>query len=226
MRILKSLSKKYFFLILLFFLIGNSHAEDEPVDIWNVDENKIQSNDLNTNLNEKTNDSITTESESTIFNMQSDKKISSIDLDEDLNSDDIRIFGLYDPEENSLDINMWSNSDGDQLKNIFKKLDKINLSKDASDIMKISMLTNAHVPKKNISEKEFLEFKSQWLIKNSDLDLIEEYLIKNKIFNIHPKLTRFLLDEYLSSFNVQKACEILLKNEKPIEDEYLTKFNI
>ena len=226
MRILKSLNKKYFILIFLFFFIGNSHAEDEPVDIWNVDENKIQSNDLNTNSNEKTNDSITTESGSTIFNMQSDKKISSIDLDEDLNSDDIRIFGLYDPEENSLDINMWSNSDGDQLKNIFKKLDKINLSKDASDIMKISMLTNAHVPKKNISEKEFLEFKSQWLIKNSDLDLIEKYLIKNKIFNIHPKLTRFLLDEYLSSFNVQKACEILLKNKKPIEDEYLTKFNI
>ena len=90
MRILKSLSKKYFFLIFLFFLIGNSHAEDEPVDIWNVDENKIQSNDLNTNLNEKKNNSITTESESTIFNMQSDKKISSIDLDEDLNSDDIK----------------------------------------------------------------------------------------------------------------------------------------
>ena len=120
MRILKSLSKKYFFLIFLFFLIGNSHAEDEPVDIWNVDENKIQSNDLNTNLNEKTNDSTTTESELTIFNMQSDKKISSIDLDEDLNSDNIKIFGLYDPEENSLDINMWSNSDGDQLKNILK----------------------------------------------------------------------------------------------------------
>ena len=226
MKILKSLSKKYFFLIFLFFLISNSHAENEPVDIWNVDENKIQSNDLNTNLNEKTNDSITTETESTIFNMQSDKKISSIDLDEDLNSDDIRIFGLYDPEENSLDINMWSNSDGDQLKNIFNKLDKINLSKDASDIMKISMLTNAHIPKKNISEKEFLEFKSEWLIKNSDLDLIEEYLIKNQIFNIHPKLTKFLLDEYMSSFNVQKACEIFSKNQKPIDDEYLTKFNI
>jgi len=226
MKILKSLSKKYFFLIFLFFLISNSHAENEPVDIWNVDENKIQSNDLNTNLNEKTNDSITTETESTIFNMQSDKKISSIDLDEDLNSDNIRIFGLYDPEENSLDINMWSNSDGDQLKNIFNKLDKINLSKDASDIMKISMLTNAHIPKKNISEKEFLEFKSEWLIKNSDLDLIEEYLIKNQIFNIHPKLTKFLLDEYMSSFNVQKACEIFSKNQKPIDDEYLTKFNI
>ncbi len=226
MRILKSLSKKYFFLILLFFLIGNSHAEDEPVDIWNVDENKIQSNDLNTNLNEKKNNSITTESGSTIFNMQSDKKISSIDLDEDLNSDNIRIFGLYDPEENSLDIDMWSNSDGDQLKNILKKLDKINLSKDASDIMKISMLTNAYIPKKNISEKDFLEFKSQWLIKNSDLDLIEEYLVKNQVFNIHPKLTKFLLDEYISSYDIQKACEIYLKNQKPIDDDYLIKFNI
>ena len=226
MRILKLLSKKYFFLILLFFLIGNSHAEDEPVDIWNVDENKIQSNDLNTNLNEKKNNSITTESGSTIFNMQSDKKISSIDLDEDLNSDNIRIFGLYDPEENSLDIDMWSNSDGDQLKNILKKLDKINLSKDASDIMKISMLTNAYIPKKNISEKDFLEFKSQWLIKNSDLDLIEEYLVKNQVFNIHPKLTKFLLDEYISSYDIQKACEIYLKNQKPIDDDYLIKFNI
>ncbi len=226
MRILKSLSKKYFFLIFLFLLICNSNAEDEPVDIWNVDKNKIQSNDLNINLNKKTNTSIITESESTIFNMQSDKKISSIDLDEDLNSYNIKIFGLYDPEENSLDIDMWSNSDGDQLKTIFKKIEKINLSKDAADIMKISMLTNAHIPQKNISEKDFLEFKSQWLIKNSDLDLIEEYLIKNQIFNIHPKLTKFLLDEYISSSNVEKACEIFSKNKKPIDDEYLIKFNI
>ena len=222
MRILKSLSKKYFFLIFLFFLIGNSNAEDEPVDIWNIDENKIENN----SLNEKTNDSIKTDSESTILNMQSDKKISSIDLDEDLNSDYIKIFGLYDPEENSLDINMWSNSDGDQLKNIFKKLDKINLSKDAANIMKISMLTNAYMPKKNISEKDFLEFKSQWLIKNSDLDLIEEYLVKNQVFNIHPKLTKFLLDEYISSSDIQKACEIFSKNQKPIDDDYLIKFNI
>ena len=222
MRILKSLSKKYFFLIFLFFLIGSSNAEDEPVDIWNIDENKIESN----SLNEKINESIKTESDSTILNIQTDKKISSIDLDEDLNSDYIKIFGLYDPEENSLDINMWSNSDGDQLKNIFKKLDKINLSKDAANIMKISMLTNAYMPKKNISEKDFLEFKSQWLIKNSDLDLIEEYLVKNQVFNIHPKLTKFLLDEYISSSDIQKACEIFSKNQKPIDDDYLIKFNI
>ena len=44
-----------------------------------------------------------------------------------------------------------------------------------------------------LSEKEFLKFKSDWLIKNADLDLIEEYLIKNQILNIHPNLTRYIL---------------------------------
>ena len=181
---------------------------------------------MNTKSKEKKSVNTTKESDLTIFQMQSDKKISSIDLDEDLNSNNIKIFGLYDPEENSLDINMWSNSNGDQLKNIFKKLNKINLSEDARDIMNITMLTNAHIPQKNISEKDFLEFKSQWLIKNSDLDLIEEYLIKNQIFNIHPKLTKYLLDQHLSNSDIQKACEIFSKNQKLINDEYLTKFNI
>ena len=43
---------------------------------------------------------------------------------------------------------MWSNSDGDQLKNIFSKLLKLNLSNDASEILNISLLTNAYTPKK------------------------------------------------------------------------------
>jgi hypothetical protein len=42
-------------------------------------------------------------------------------------------------------------------------------------------------PKNNISEKEFLKFKSDWLIKNSNLELIEEYLIKNQIIKFTPK---------------------------------------
>jgi len=121
---------------------------------------------------------------------------------------------------------MWSNSDGDQIKNILSKLNKMNLSQDASEIMKISMLTNAHYPRKNISEAEFLKFKSDWLIKNSDLDLVEEYLIKNQIFNVHPELVRYLVDHYLSESNLKKSCEIFSKNLSPINDQYLSKFNI
>ena len=39
-------------------------------------------------------------------------------------------------------------------------------------------------------------------------------------------LTKFLVDEYLSQAKVEKACEIFSKNSKPIDDEYLSKFNI
>ena len=148
---------------------------------------------------ENLNDEDESNSETDIFNMQSKKKNNSIDLNEDLLSKEIKIFGLYDPDENGLDINMWINSDGDQLKNIFSKLKKINLSDDAKEIMNISMLTNAYMPQKNISEKDFLRFKSDWLIKNSDLDLIENYLIKNQIFNVHKELTIFLVNEHLST---------------------------
>ena len=112
---------------------------------------------------------------------------------------------------------MWMNSDGDQLKNIFSKLNKINFSDDAAEIMNISILTNAYYPKNNISENEFLKFKTDWLIKNSDFDLIKEYLIKNQAFDIQPELTRYFLDEYLSSYEIEKACEIFSKNLSPIK---------
>ena len=69
------------------------------------------------------------------------------------------------------------------------------------------MLTNAFSPQKNISREEFLEFKSNWLIKNADLDLIENYLIKNKIINSHTKLTKYFLDENLSMANIEEACK-------------------
>ena len=88
--------------------------------------------------------------------MQTKNKNDSITLDENLNTKDLEIFGLYDPEENGLDINMWINSDGDQLKNIFAKLNRLKLSDDASEIIKISLLTNSYPPKK-YKERNFIK---------------------------------------------------------------------
>ncbi len=224
MKILK-LSNKYFFLLILLILSFKSIAEDKPVDIWNIDKEKTPSTSTEVTLNSSTGGTDQSFSQKSIYDMQINKNV-SITLEENLDTKDIEIFGLYDPEENGLDINMWINSDGDQLKNIFTKLNKLKLSEDASEIIKISLLTNSYPPKKNILEKEFLKFKSDWLIKNSNLDLIEDYLIKNQIINIHPELTKYLVDQYLSLGNIEKVCEFFLKNSKPIIDEYLTKFDI
>ena len=226
MKNLKSLSKKLFLISSIFFYILNSFAEDKPSDIWNITEQQTQETINTKDLSQENNQLDNEILENSIYKMQPKKIKNQIEFDQNLASDEVKIFGLYDPEDYGLDINMWSNSDGDQLKNIFAKLKKIEFSEDAKEIMNISILTNSHYPKKNISSEEFLKFKSDWLIKNSDLDLIKTYLLKNQIIDTQPKLTKFLIDEYLSNFEIKKACEIFSKNSKPINDDYLIKLNI
>ena len=223
MKTLKLLNKKNLSIIFIFLLSSfQTIAEDKPVDIWNIDKKEVEPSSETIISEEKINET----SESTIYQMQADKNIDSIELDQTLTSKEIKIAGLYDPEDYGLSINMWTNSDGLVLKKLFKKINKYNLSKDASEILNISLLTNAYYPNQNITDEEFLEFKSNWLIKNSNLELIEEYLIKNQVTNLHPVMMRFMVDEYLSQSNIKKSCEIFSKIKEPLEDEYLSKFNL
>ncbi len=221
MRILKLLNKKFFLILLTTFYSGFLVlAEEKPIDIWNL-ETKENEN--------KAEDSISTENVETssvesVYNLQENKTDETIKLEEELSLNNIKIIGLYDPEEYGLSMDMWSNSDGLKLKTLFNNIENFKLSKDASEIMKVSLLTNAYYPNNNITDEEFITFKSKLLIKNIDLDLIEEYLIKNQIVNQHPELTKHLVDTYLSKSNIKKACEIFSKNTEPIENEYLSKF--
>ena len=227
MKILKLLNRNYFSIIFILLFGYYSYAEEQPVDIWNIDKKKLE-NDTQKENKEIFSNKIEIEKNigSNIYKMQSQKKISSISQENKFDTQDIKIFGLYDPEDYGLNINMWSNSNGDQLKVLFRKLNKMALSNDAIEIVNISLLTNSYHPNQNISEEEFLKLKSEWLIKNSNLELIEEYLIKNQIINFHPILTKFLVDEYLANTNIKKVCEIFSKNTEPISDEYLSKLNI
>jgi len=227
MKTSKLLNKKYFSIILILLFGLSSNAEENPVDIWNIEEKQVEKESLEKNFETSKNEiQINENEESSIYNIESQEKVSLVSFDENLEAEKIKIIGLYDPEDYDLNINMWSNSDGDQLKNLFTKLNKMNLSQDAIEIINISLLTNAYHPQKNISEKEFLKFKSEWLIKNSNLELIEEYLVKNQAINLHPELSKFVVDQHLSNTNIDKACEIFLKNTELLTDEYLSKFNI
>ena len=223
MKTLKLSSRNFLIYIFLLSFSFSLHATDEPIDIWESSEKKNnESLELNPSLDG--NNNLTNEVD--IFKIEKSKGIEDIIEDTTLNSKKIKITGLYDPQDYDLDLNMWTNSNGDQLKNLFGRIAKLNLSEDAAELMNISILTNANHPKNGITEKEFLKFKSDWLIKNSNLDLIEAYLSKNQILNDNPKLTKFLIDQHLSNAKVEKACNIFSKNIKPITDEYLSKFNI
>ncbi len=223
MKILKLLNKKNLSIIIFSLLITSSpFAEDKPVDIWNIEKKEVDTISEENLLDENKQEV----SENSIYKMQSDKKEDSIKLDGKLTSKTIKIAGLYDPQDYGLSIDMWSNSDGLTLKKLFNKIDKYDLSKDATEILNISLLTNAYYPNQNITDKEFLRYKTKWLIKNSDLDLIEKYLIKNQVTNLHPELMRYIVDRYLSQSDIKRSCEIFSKIKEPLEDEYLSKFNL
>jgi hypothetical protein len=218
MKNLKLLNKKYLSIIFILFFGFNTQSQ-EPADIWSIEENKeVQEIESSEKKDIPLN---------TIYEMQSEK-IDPLNIQEDQNliSKEIKIVGLYDPSENGLNINMWSNSNGDQILDLIKSINKIDLSKDASEILDILLLTNSYYPENNISQKQFLEIKSDWLLKNSNLELIEDYLLNNQIVNENIELTKYLVNEYLSKSEIEKACEIFSNIKETISDEYLSNFNI
>ena len=198
MKNLKSLNRKYLSIILFSLFFGFSSHSQEPADIWNVEEStsKVEASVDENNADKEI-------PQNSIYKMQSqnDGEL-NIEETETLVSKKIKLIGLYDAAENGFDINMWSNSNGDQILNIFKRINKLNLSKDASEILDVLLLTNAYYPELNITKDQFLEIKSNWLIKQSNFELIENYLLNNQITNENPKLTKHLVDYYLSNSDI------------------------
>ena len=221
MRNLK-LSNKFFFIfstIFIFFFFSKIYS-NEPVDIWNIDKKNIDN--VSIKKKEKKDSSL-----NSIYEMQTPKKDElKIELEETLLSKKIQIAGIYDPAENGLSIDMWTNSDGKKIKNILSKINKKELSEDAKEILNISILTNSYFPQKNISDDEFLKIKLDWLLQNGDLKLIEEYLLKNQNIDKNLELIKFLLDDYLSQSEVEKACNVFDIVQEGISDHYLSKYEI
>ena len=224
MKILKLLNNKSFSILCCFFIFfsQNLSAEDDPVDIWNLEEmpkKEIVSD------NDKTQEENINKSK--IYETQSYKtSLESIVEDQELSSKKINIVGIYDPEDNDLSIEMWVNSDGANILKIIKKVQKINLSDDATAILNLALLTNSYFPQKNINNEQFLKIKSDWLLKQHNLNLIETYLEKNKNLDNQSNLIKYYVDYYLSRSDLGKACEIFDTINNLINDNYISKFKI
>ena len=100
-----------------FFLCSSINAEDQPIDIWNVDKKEKEKVSSNDSLIINDNNQI---SEPSIYDLRSNNLTDSVEVDLTLNSKEMKIIGLYDPEDYDLRINMWSNSEGSVLKKLFQ----------------------------------------------------------------------------------------------------------
>ena len=217
MKILKLLSKIISQLTLALLFLNYSFA-NEPIDIW-----KIEKKDI-----DKTDNSISNIQEVNTLNNNSAlsfKSNSEIVINEAIESSSIKLAGLYDPAQNGLKIDMWSNSDGTLIKTILNKNLNKNLSEFSKKILDIALLTNSYIPTNNITEEEFLEFKFTHLIKKKDFELIKDFLINNSEVPNKNKLIKFYADYFLSKSELKKACEIFNISEV-VSDNYLNNFKI
>ena len=62
---------------------------------------------------------------------------------ESLNSsqEEAKLYGIYDPEKNNLNLNMWINTDGKEIKNVFKRINTIKLSNSAEELFLNTIMT-------------------------------------------------------------------------------------
>ena len=186
--ILKQLNKFFIILFITSFFVklGNSN---EPVDIWSIDKND---NVIEETLIEN-NQSIKNENPKKIKIIDQNKNII---IDNSIDSNNIKLAGLYDPAENGLSIDMWSNSNGKDIKYFLDKLSSKKLSKFSEKILDVALLTNSYLPTNNISSEEFLDFKFQYLINKKDFNLIKNFIIKNPSVEDNHKIIRFYIDYY------------------------------
>jgi len=217
MKTLKPLSKFFIILFLCSFFV-NTAISNEPVDIWNIEK---KANVIEEKLIENKK-SINNE---TIQEIKIEDQNNNIIVNNSLGINEIKLAGLYDPAENGLSIDMWTNSNGKEIKYILEKLSSKKLSNISKKILDVALLTNSYLPSNNISSEEFLEFKFQYLIKKKDFKLIKNFLIKNPSIKDNDKLVRYYVDYYLSNSQLDKSCEIF-EYVKLVTSDYLNNFKI
>ena len=224
LKLLSELNKnnKIFYILLIIFTFFKTSNANEPVDIWKNSEIQKKNSSEKSLVKPKEEIKIN-------FNKINNNTINEIEITENKNQDenkDIKLVGLYDPQKNDLNLDMWSNTDGETIKTTFRRIEKIKLSKFSEEMFVNTIMTYSYAPKNKLSEKEFLDLKLNWLIKNNKNSLIEKFLNNNLEFNGKSKLIKHLVDHYISSADLSEGCKKSNFISKDIKDSYLEKFRI
>ena len=188
--------------------IWKNKKDPNNIEIQNSDETK-KKNKLNINK---------------ILNSTADQEIKIEDGPINPN-EEIKVFGIYDPEDFDFNLNMWSSTDAEDVRASIKRLKKINLSKTSNEILENVLLSFSYPPK-GMKEEEFVNLKINWLFKNNRSELIENFIKQNKEFKGKSRAVQYLVDENISQANIKQGCEKIKFIDSTIKDAYLEKFKI
>ena len=212
---LSDLNKLIFFLFVIINL-SNLYAEEEEIDIWK----KNNSNDL-----DKQNEVKEKKIPSPLINKNNLTSNNVIQEETFEKVNDTLLYGIWDPDKYNFELSMWSKTDGKNIKKTISRINKLKLSETAENILLNTLFSYSYSPK-NLNEKDFLDIKINWLIKNKKDDLIEQFLKKNNDFPNKNKIIQYLVDRNISNADIKIGCEKVNFIEKDIRDPYLEKFKI
>ncbi len=215
---MKLKSFRALFGLIIIFLIFLPIKAEEKIDIWNNDNTKSSKDDISTNSQKQ--------KKELLINKQKININEKIEINDQLSeTQESKVFGIYDPSEFNFNLNMWSTTGADDVRSSLKRLKKIKLSYTSNEILE-NILLSFSFPPKGMMDKEFVELKINWLIENNREDLIENFLIQNKEFEGKSKLVQYLVDQNISQANIKEGCEKVKFIDSTIKDSYLEKFKI
>ena len=203
--------------LVILFLIPPVFGEDK-IDIWsNKKKQEISSSE------QKTQDK---EEQKQVLQKDTNLNSNSLIQEETLNkSIESKVYGIYDPANFNLNLNMWSSTKSEDIKSSLQRIKKINLSTTSNEILENILLSFSYPPE-GMSEKEFVDMKIDWLIDNQKIELLEKFLKQNSEFEGKKRAIQFLVDESISSANIKEGCEKIGFIDSTIKDSYLEKFKI
>ena len=212
--------KNFKFLISLLVLFSTMPLlGEDKIDIWG--NKKITTNDQEKVLDNDKDESLNLKSSQTI------KALDEIQIQEGTSNeiDQQKVYGIFEPANYNLNLNMWSTTKAEDLRSSLKRINKIELSKSSKEILEAILFSFAYPPK-GMTEKEFVELKINWLIKNNKVDLIESFLKQNDEFESKGKAVQYLVDKNIANGNIKEGCEKIGFIDAKIKDAYLEKFKI
>ena len=114
---MKLLSLNKFLFIFLFFIIILSPRlkSEDTVDIWKKKENSENNFKISENKKEENKNQINFKKKNVDSNIEISEEFEFTQKEKDL-------YGIYDPEDLDLNLNMWVKSDGNDIKKLLKEL--------------------------------------------------------------------------------------------------------
>ncbi|MDB9760777.1 hypothetical protein OAB59_02295 [Pelagibacteraceae bacterium] len=217
---LLSLNKKIFFFISFFAFPLVSSFSEESIDIWN----KENLNKKNISREKEFNNLKKIKKSNININSVSTKKIIVSANKVSLNTDSI--YGIYEPNENNLTLEMWINSEGTRVKDTIDRINRIKLSSYAEDIFVKTLFTISKLPNQNMNDEEFINYKIDWLVKNKKNKMISVFLDKNTNFPNKSRIIKYLIDQNIAKANIKEACEKISLISNDTKDSYLNQFQV